>query len=239
MTVPPDQATFIPLPPLLPGRLLCRPNRFLAVVDVAGKETEAFVADPGRLAELLYPGAEVYLAPSAKEGRRTRFDLRLARAGEELVSVDSRVPNQLSGKLLRSQHLPPFAAYTSVQAEPKAGGGRFDFLLAGNGQPPCYLEVKSCTLVREGLALFPDAPTARGARHARELGDLVARGYRAAVMFMVQRRDALAFSPNDPLDPAFGLALRQAASAGVEIYAYTCHVTLERIALAGEIPVYL
>lgn len=231
--------SFIPLPPLIRGRFLERPNRFRGLVEVAGETVEAFVADPGRLEELLYPGTEVYLARSARDGRRTSFDLRLVRAGEELVSVDSRVPNQLIGKSLRSQELFPFTAYSIVRAEPRVSSGRFDFFLAGDRHPACYLEVKSCTLVRDGLALFPDAPTARGARHARELAHLACTGYRAAILFLVQRSDATAFAPHAALDPSFALALRQAASVGVEVYAHTCYISPERIVLAGEIPVYL
>ena len=199
------------------------------------------MADPGRLEELLYPGAEVYIARSnsKQKGRRTCFDLRLVRAGQVLVSVDSRVPNELVGKLLRLQGLPPFAAYTDVRAEPRVASGRFDFCLRRDGQTPCYVEVKSCTLVRDGSALFPDAPTARGARHVRGLQELVSKGYRAAALFLVQRSDAKVFAPNTVLDPDFGSAFKEATSAGVEVYAYTCNVSLERISLAKEIPVHL
>jgi sugar fermentation stimulation protein A len=107
------------------------------------------------------------------------------------------------------------------------------------GQPPCWIEVKSVTLVQQGVARFPDAPTLRGQRHVRELMRAVQEGQRAAVVFVVQREDAERLVPHDENDPAFGRALRQAARAGVEVYAWRCRVGLDAIQLADAIPVQL
>lgn len=229
----------VSLPPLKKGRLIDRPNRFLACVDLAGTEVRAHVADPGRLKDLLVPGAVVYVSPAARSGRSTAFDLRLVEGPQGLVSVDSRVPNRLVAQALAARAWPQFAAYGSVKAEPRTAGGRFDFLLQGAGQPDCYIEVKGCTLVEEGIALFPDAPTERGARHVRELMELVRSGRRAAVIFIIQRADATGFRPHEPLDPAFAAALRAAAAAGVEVYAFRCAVSLATVAILGPVPVSL
>lgn len=102
-----------------------------------------------------------------------------------------------------------------------------------------YAEIKSCTLVNEGIAMFPDAPTERGARHVRELIRARQEGYVAYVIFLVQREDAYVFQPNDSTDPEFGTALREAANAGVQIKAYTCRVTVESVNIIQEIPVRL
>jgi sugar fermentation stimulation protein A len=228
-----------PLPPLERGRLVERPNRFLALVELAGKEVRAHVADPGRLKELLFPGAPVYLALATRPGRSTGYDLRLVEGPQGLVSVDSRVPNHLTARALANGVWPEFAAYNNIKAEPRIQGGRFDFLLTASGLPDCYIEVKGCTLVKEGTALFPDAPTVRGARHVRELAELKAQGNRAAIIFIIQRADAERFAPHTSMDPAFSTALAAAAGAGVEVHAYRSHVSLEEITLAGRVAVLL
>ncbi|MFQ5693169.1 MAG: DNA/RNA nuclease SfsA, partial [Nitrospinota bacterium] len=112
-----------------------------------------------------------------------------------------------------------------------------DFRLTGPGLPACLGETKSVTLVPGGVARFPDAPTLRGARHLRHLTEHASAGGRAAVLFVVLRSDAKAFSPNDENDPAFGRALREAAAAGVTVRALSCRVSKREIELLGEIPV--
>ncbi|HEY1015024.1 MAG TPA: DNA/RNA nuclease SfsA, partial [Herpetosiphonaceae bacterium] len=104
---------------------------------------------------------------------------------------------------------------------------------------PCVVEIKSAADARDGLALFPDAPTSRGRRHLLELADLAERGIRAAVIFAVQRADGRALAVNRPIDPEFAAALEQVAGRGVEVYAYRCPLTTAGIALAEEIPVLL
>ncbi|MDK2784958.1 MAG: sugar fermentation stimulation protein [Bacillota bacterium] len=227
------------LPPLIKGRFIARPNRFLALVELAGQEERAHVADPGRLKELLVPGAGVYVAPAERPGRRTAYDLRLVEGPAGLVAVDSRVPNRLVGRALAAGIWPEFAGYACLKEEPHAGGGRFDFLLTGGRRPDCYIEVKGCTLVADGTALFPDAPTARGARHVRELAALAQSGRRAAVVFVIQRADATAFRPHAALDPLFTAELREAAAKGVEVRAFRCRVSTAAIALDREVPICL
>ncbi|WP_211229986.1 DNA/RNA nuclease SfsA [Desulfovirgula thermocuniculi] len=228
-----------PLPPGLKEALfLSRPNRFTAVVEVDGQRDLAHVPSSGRMAGLLVPGTRVYLSRREARGGKTAWRLVLAEQGGLLVSVDAGLPNRLIKTALEARVLEPFSAYTAVRPECRFAAERFDFCLEG---PPgrCLVEVKSVTLVREGLALFPDAPTARGARHLAGLARAASRGYRAAVLFVVQREDARAFAPHAVEDPAFARALKAAAFAGVEVRAYRCRITLKEVALSGEIPVIL
>lgn len=226
------------LPPLIKGRFIARPNRFLALVELSEGEIGAHVADPGRLKELLVPGAGVYVAPVNRPGRRTAYDLRLVEGPAGLVAVDSRVPNRLVRLALSAGLWPEFAGYAGLKEEPRAGGGRFDFLLTDGRKPECYIEVKGCTLVADGTALFPDAPTARGARHMRELAALAQSGRRAAVLFIIQRSDAVSFCPHAALDPVFAQELREAAAKGVKIRAFRCRVSSAAITLDREVPVH-
>lgn len=136
-----------------------------------------------------------------------------------------------------SGKLPQFSRYELVRSEPFYGRSRLDFLLAGNGF--CIVEVKSCTLVREGIALSPDAPTERGRRHLSELARAVGEGYRASIVFVIQRDDAELSRPNDGTDPDFGTTLREAAAKGVEAIALAARYRERRVEMMSEVPVDL
>jgi sugar fermentation stimulation protein A len=223
---------------LRPAAILARLNRFAARVDLDGREEVVHLANSGRLHELLIPGTPALLAPRDSPGRKTRFDLLLVRIGGQWVSADARLPNALVSEALAAGTLPPFRAYPVVGTEARYGESRIDFLLEGEGGL-CLLETKSVTLVEAGLALFPDAPTLRGVRHLRTLVGARAEGRHAAVVFVVQRGDARAFACNEPADPLFARTLREAAAAGVRVYAYRYRVTPQEIRLAEQIPVSL
>ncbi len=193
-----------------------RKNRFSIVVKKGDQEFEAFLANPGRLEEILIPGRKLLLRRASGQ-RKTHFDAIAAFLGEGIVTVDSRLPNALIKEALLAGSLPEFKGYRLVKAEPVFGRGRFDFFL----EPACYLEIKGCTLVRNGTALFPDAPTLRGRRHLEELVAAHREGCRAAIIFVVQRDDALVFRPNWEMDPAFGQTLLHAFLDGVEVQVHT------------------
>lgn len=221
------------------GVFVARDNRFRVTVEVGGREVGAHLPNSGRLGELLVPGRRVLLVERPSAQRKTGYDLALVEYEGRWVSVDARLPNDLVAQALRAGRLAPLAAYPTVRREVGWGHSRFDFLLEAPDKPPCLLEVKSVTLVLDGLACFPDAVTARGRRHVEELAQAVEAGYRAAVTFIVQRDDAVGFRPHDESDPEFGRALRQAAQRGVEVYAYACRVEPDRIEIAQPLLVHL
>lgn len=225
------------MPSLVSGRFIQRDNRFRATVDVGGRQTWAHVPNSGRLGELLTPGRPIWLAPAAGPQRKTTFDLKLVEYDSILVSVDARLPNPLFAEALATGRLSEFD-YPHVTREVSHGASRLDFRLNGPGGT-CWIETKSVTLVEKGIAMFPDAPTSRGRKHLFSLLDIYRSGERAAVVFVVQRPDAQSFGPHAAADPEFSAALIQVAEAGVEVRAYTCRVTLDRVDLDQEIPVYL
>ena len=226
-------------PHLQEGTFITRLNRFAALVEVEGREEMVHVANSGRLRELFEPGRRMLLAPAPGEHRKTRYDLVLVDLGHTFVSADARLPNGLVAESLQAGQLAPFADFPVVRREVTCGESRLDLMLEGPAGK-CYLETKSVTLVEDGgLALFPDAPTTRGVKHLHTLARLSAEGYRAGVVFVVQRSDAQSLSPHDTSDPEFGAALRNALAAGVEVRAYRCSVTPEEIRLADPIPVVL
>jgi len=225
-------------PTLLPARFLRRENRFRATIEIDGRPAAAHVPNSGRLGELLVPGALVWVSPASTSGRKTAYDLRLVAHGDVLVSIDARLPASLLTEAWQEGRLPPFADCETLEREVRAGDSRLDLRLWRSGEP-CWIEAKSVTLVENGLALFPDAPTSRGVRHLEELIRLRSEKERAAVIFVVQRPDAVAFSPNASADSAFARTLCAAAEAGVEILAFTCQVSLMEIVLDHAIPVRL
>ena len=224
---------------LVEGRFLERLNRFAALVEVAGAPSLVHVANSGRMRELLAAGNRVLLKPiTGAAHRKTRFDLALVDLGWTLASADARLPNALVTEALREGRLPQFRDYPQLRQEVVFGESRLDLRLDGPAGT-CYIETKSVTLVNDGVGLFPDAPTIRGVKHLGSLGQAVAAGHRAAVVFVVQRADAQAFAPNDAADPAFGAALRQAVESDVEALAYRCRVTEQEIVLADALEIRL
>lgn len=220
-------------PDTAPAVFLARLNRFVARVEIDGQVETVHVKNTGRLRELLMPGTEAVLARAANPARKTAWDLIAVRQNGQYINIDSQAPNAAVAELLR--RLFPgcvlFPEYTF-------GHSRFDFYLEWKG---CrrFVEVKGVTLVRNGTALFPDAPTERGRKHLLELIEARRQGYEAAALFLVQRSDAARFSPNRETDNAFAEALCAARNAGVDIWCYDCNVTADTIAARSEVPVEL
>ena len=223
--------------PLISAEFFSRTNRFLGEVRIDGRRAECFIPNPGRMEELLLPGTRVYLAPKSHENRKTAYDLSLVDLEGTLISVDSRVPNRVASEAIENREIPEFRNLTVEKAEYTYNDSRLDFLLKGEGTQ-LLLEVKSCTLVRGGTALFPDAPTKRGSKHLQTLMEGLVHG-RAAILFVVQRHDAKSFKPNHATDPTFAETLLEAYQHGVEVYAHKAHVSLEEITISERVPILL
>ncbi len=234
--------TTLPLPTaLVPARFLQRYNRFLLQVRLedTGEEVDVHMADPGRLRELLLPEKRLWLRPASNPDRKTRWTAVLVESpsGEEWVSLDTTLPNRMIHKALSDHRLPEFEGWSLERAEVPMGRSRLDFLLSREDGRKLALEVKSVTLVEEGLALFPDAVTERGARHLGELAGIASRdGWEAAVLFVLQRPDAREIRAARSIDPGFAKALEEAGEAGVRILGRRCKVHLDRIGLGPPIP---
>ncbi len=213
-------------------------NRFAALVHVEGRDQLVHVRNSGRLRELLTPGRRVLLERAHGVNRRTRFTLVLVRLPSGYVSADAHLPNALIEAGLRRGAVPGCGGYHFLRREPAMGSKRADFLVA-HGVRRCLVEVKSVTLIEGGVALFPDAPTVRGRAHLEELIAARRNGMDAIVLFVIQRGDATAFTPNHKTDPAFADALRRAARAGVAVRAMICRVSRRGVWLGGPVPVRL
>jgi len=229
--------------PLVEGTLLRRYKRFLADVQLPdGTEVTAHVANSGTMRTCSDPGSRVLLSPAANPKRKLRWTLEIICAGEGVATlVNTALPNRVVREGIEAGVVPELTGYPTLRPEVRYGErSRIDLLLEGGGQPRCYVEVKNVTLLEEpGLARFPDAVTERGARHLRELMNVVQEGDRGVLLFHVPRGDAEQVGPADHIDPVYGQTLRQAAGAGVEILAYSARVSPDEVVLAHRLPVIL
>lgn len=224
---------------LISGTFINRLNRFSASVTIEGKAQTVHVPNSGRLKELLISGRPALLSPAANPERKTRYTLKAIKHEDIWVSIDSTAVNDIIEDALKNGRLPHFGRVEELRREVVYKGSRFDFRIIEAHGRVCFLEVKSVTLVKDRIAMFPDAPTERGRKHLMELIDAAKNGHRAIVIFCIQRPDADTFRPYDENDPAFGKALREAKSNGVEVYAYKCKVKDGEASLDKEIEVRL
>lgn len=220
---------------MVPGIFLSRPNRFIAHINILGKDEVCHVKNTGRCRELLPSGAKVWCLDALSPTRKTRYDLICVEKGSRLINMDSQAPNAVVREFLEAGGL---GEISQLKAEYKQGNSRFDFAFLKDGKQ-CFLEVKGVTLENDGVCAFPDAPTQRGAKHLQELTQLAKEGFGAYVLFVIQMKDVKYLHPNDATDPQFGAALRAAAVAGVQIFAFDCLVTPKSLEINSNVPIIL
>ena len=218
------------------GIFISRPNRFIAEVRVDGEIKICHVKNTGRCRELLLPGARVILEHSAAENRKTEYDLIAVYKGDMLINIDSQAPNKVFGEWVTAGGFIPNADL--IKPECRYGDSRFDFYIEAAGRR-VFTEIKGVTLERDGIVMFPDAPTERGVKHIRELMAAVRAGYEASVVFVVQMENCRYFIPNRETHPALADALIEAREAGVGIFAFSCRVTESTLRIAEPVEVRL
>ena len=210
-----------------------RPNRFIAEVEVDGTLEIAHVPNTGRCKELLVENAIVWLKPSDNPNRKTKFSLHFVENRGALVSLYSQQANSIVYDAIIEGKIKELAGYNHHQMEKTVDNSRIDIYLA-NEKEECYVEVKGVTLIVDGEARFPDAPTERGAKHLKELIKLKKDGNRCAVFFLIQHPIGKFFKPNWENDPMFSQTLNDAYDEGVEILVYRCDNQLSGIELIPE-----
>ena len=210
-----------------------RPNRFIAEVEVEGKLEIAHVPNTGRCKELLVDNAVVWLKPSDNPNRKTKFSLHFVENKGVLVSLYSQQANSIAYEAIINGKIKELSCYDFHQREKTVDNSRIDIYLA-NENEECYVEVKGVTLIVDGEARFPDAPTERGAKHLKELMKLKKQGNRCCVFFLIQHPLGKFFRPNWENDPVFSKTLNEAYEAGVEILVYRCDNRLDGIELVPE-----
>ncbi len=221
---------------MVEGRFLSRPNRFIAMVEIAGKTEVCHVKNTGRCKELLVEGATVYLQKSNNRSRKTKYDLITVNKEGRLINMDSQAPNKVFGEWI--EHCGYFSDITLIKPECKYGNSRFDFYIEADGRRH-FIEVKGVTLEENGVLMFPDAPTERGVKHLRELIQAVKEGYGGHIFFVAQMEDCRYFIPNRKTHLAFAEALQEAKEQGVMVHCVNCRVAPDSLTVGTFVPVQL
>jgi sugar fermentation stimulation protein A len=230
--------------PLLPATLVKRYKRFLAdVVLPSGETVTVHCANPGSMIGLNVPGARVWLSKSTNPNRKLAHSWELVEvdfgSGAELVGINTAHPNALAAEAIAKGAIAELTGYAALRREVRYGkNSRVDFLLEDVRRPLCYVEIKNVHLMRQArLAEFPDAVTKRGAKHLAELGDMVAQGHRAVMLFLIQIGSARRFKLARDIDPGYGAAFDAARAAGVEAIAYRCGITHDGIEVVEQVEI--
>ncbi|WP_405309055.1 DNA/RNA nuclease SfsA [Methanobrevibacter sp.] len=216
------------------GIFKARPNRFIAEVEVDGNLEIAHVPNTGRCKELLVENATVWLKPSDNPNRKTKFSLHFVENKGVLVSLYSQQANSIVYEAVVSGKIKELLGYDYHQREKTVDNSRIDIYLENSNGESCFVEVKGVTLIIDGEARFPDAPTERGAKHLKELIKLKKEGNRCCVFFLIQHPAGEFFRPNWENDPIFSQTLNEAYAEGVEILVYRCDNRLDGIELILE-----
>lgn len=205
------------------AKFIDRPNRFIAHVELNGKVETVHVKNTGRCKELLIKGVTVILEESNNESRKTKYDLiAVYKENFGLINIDSQAPNKVAREWLESKD------YTYIKPEYTYGNSRIDFYMEKEDKK-YLMEVKGCTLERDGVGYFPDAPTERGVKHIYELIKAKEEGYEVALAFVIQMEGVKEVLPNIDTHPEFGIAMSDAKKSGVKIIFIKCRVRENRL----------
>lgn len=210
------------------AEFLSRPNRFVAEVILDGRKETVHVKNTGRCRELLIPGCEVWLTAPGTPERKTKYDMVAVRKENGILfNIDSQASNKVVKEWLEMQD------YDLVIPEFTYGDSRIDFYMERAGEK-YLMEVKGCTLERDGVGYFPDAPTQRGVKHIRELIRAREAGFHAGIAFVIQMDGVTQVRANVDTHPEFGTALEDAKRAGVEVLFLKCHVEPDSLIITGS-----
>lgn len=230
--------------PLVRGRLVRRYKRFLADVFLAdGTAVTVNCPNTGSMLGLTEPGSAIWLSESDKPTRKYRYTWEMIEAdlgeGATLVGINTGHPNRIVAEAIAAGEIAELSGFSGLRREVRYGlASRVDILLEDAKRGSAYVEIKNVHLSRKhGLAEFPDCVTERGAKHLRELSDMVREGHRAVMVFLIQRADAHRFDLAADLDPGYAAAFAAAREAGVEALAYRCSLSPEGIGLDRRVPI--
>lgn len=215
---------------VIDSKFINRPNRFIAEVEIPERGREiVHVKNTGRCKELLIPGVDVILEESDNPNRKTKYDLiAVSKEGMGWINIDSQAPNKVVYEWLKKQ------GYSYIKPEYKYGNSRIDFYMEKENDK-YLMEVKGCTLEIDRIGYFPDAPTERGVKHLRELTLATKKGYKCIIAFVIQMEGITEVRPNISTHPEFGIALKEAKDAGVEIWYMPCRVMPDELFIERQL----
>lgn len=229
------------LPSLISGTLIQRYKRFLADVELeTGEKVTVHCPNTGSMKGCAIPGSQVWLSESDNPKRKYKYTWELIKTPETMIGINTLVPNKLVKQSIENDLIKELSGYDQVKAEVKTSSHtRLDLLLEKESKEKCYVEIKNCTLVEEGIAMFPDAVTTRGQKHLDELEHLVSQGHRGVIFFLIQRMDAKLFKPADMIDKIYAQKLKKVVANGVEIVVKDTSIDTKLISIRNAVPVDL
>ena len=225
--------------PLIKGQLIKRYKRFLADVELTdGSVVTAHCPNTGAMTGCAEPGYEVWLSKSDNPKRKLQYTWELTVDFDaHWIGINTQNANKLTEEAINNSVISELTGYTQLRREVKYGSenSRIDFLLSSEDKPDCYVEVKSVTLLEQKQGFFPDAKTSRGAKHLRELIEVVEQNKRAVLLFCAQHTGITSVAPAEHIDPEYAALLGEAEQKGVEILAYGCQINQEKLVLNQEL----
>ena len=235
--------------PRIEGRILKRYKRFLADIELdSGEVITAHVANTGSMKTCWEPGQKVRLSHYPDSKRKLPYSLEMTHNGKSWIGVNTSRTNQLVREAIQNGTIKELQNYRHLVPEVKINASRLDFLLHDGEisnescafKNPCYVEVKNVTLLGEDhFGLFPDAVSTRGQKHLQQLAQLARSKTRSIMLYVINRQDVRTFAPAHQIDPDYARLLSEAHSVGVEILAYQCRLTANKIAIRNPIPIKL
>ena len=229
------------LPPLITGKLIKRYKRFLADIELeTGEKVTAHCPNSGSMKGCAIPGSQVWLSESDNSKRKYKYTWELIKAPQTLIGINTQIPNKLVKQAIENDLIEELSGYENIKAEVKTSSHtRLDLLLEKEDKKKCYVEIKNCTLVENGVAMFPDAVTTRGQKHLDELEHLVLEGHRGVIFFLIQRMDANLFKPAAMIDKVYAQKLKKVTENGVEIIVRDTMIDTKMITVRNCLPVDL
>lgn len=223
--------------PCQTGRLIRRYKRFLADIQLPdGTEITVHCPNSGSMLGCSTPGSEVLISRAANPRRKYHWTLEMIKENGCWIGINTSLTNKLIREALENGIIDDFGQvetiYPEVRVSPES---RLDFLVEARGRQH-YIEVKNCSLVENGVALFPDAVTLRGQKHLRELDRLREAGFQTAIIFCVQREDAACFAPAAAIDPEYAATLYAVNARGVSVIVCQAEITPEQVRIVRKIP---
>jgi sugar fermentation stimulation protein A len=227
-------------PPLQTATLIKRYKRFLADVKTdEGREITVHCPNSGSMRGCSTPGSRVMLSTSANPKRKYPQTLEMIQKGNTWIGVNTMLTNHIVTEAITEGKIRELQGIDSITREVKTSqSSRLDLLLK-KGEKNIYVEIKTCSLVEEGWAMFPDAVTARGTKHLHELATLVQKGDQGIIFFCVQRTDGDRFRPAAHIDPLYAKTLTEVSQKGVRILVYQAEVCPQSISIRKSLPYFL
>lgn len=226
--------------PLIPAKLVKRYKRFLAdVIFEDGQALTVYCPNTGSMMNCAEPNSRIWLSHSEDAKRKYAYTWQLVETDlNELACIHSALANNVVKEALLAGQIPELQGYEKIQTEVRYGAekSRIDLLLS-HCEQQCYVEIKCVTLhMGEGLGLFPDAVSARGTKHLRELAQMKQQGHRAVLLFCVQNTAINRVGAAAEIDAKYAETLQQVIAAGVEVLVYSTSITAGGITLKERLP---